>query len=648
MLAEQYAKTFRVWPMRQDKTPLAPGFGADHPNATWNPARIPDEMPCGILCGPFAPGSIEAGEGWHVLGLDLDKAMTREKLEDALGVKLPETLTSKGWRHAYYLIPDDHPLHQRNKAITCEGGALDIRPTAGGYLIEKNQWDRGFDPSLMAMFPEEALAKLAQFIGEKRAATGAPPELAPIQLSDRDAEIARDLASIWQHETKGDRAFGGLGGWLARRGVARDRAEAIAGKIAELTDSDHVDPVERVGQAYDEGNCPLGRPALQAALAENAEEALVQVILDDLEDKISSSVAGFRPKAEAETEPGKRHGLRILSSADLRVELPPVEWLCRDLQLAPGRPPVVAATASAGKSWGIQCAAMAVCKGSPIFGRFPVQTPGPVVHVCTDSGERATQRRYQLIGRAMGFEVPDNLYVIPDRITGLVDKYGQFQKAGLRGLSDLVDKINPRLVILDSMFAIVAGLDMSAPQAGAPLYATKDDTRVWLWTMHIPKQGGDYFGSAAIGAACGVMWGIDKSEREDDARIWTCKKRSEDFEGASLQTFATVWRTEQDEDDHLISGQVLVVDDEPEAQGERPELEVRRLVLNALTRFPMLSQGQLLKQLEGVTLRKQSKVQVIQSLVEAGNIVQGRSGTQSFSYSLGTRDLDPGPSTGSR
>ena len=637
MLAEQYAQTFRIWPMRQDKTPKAPGFGADHPDATWNPKRISDEEPIGILCGPLQPG---AAEGYHVLGLDLDKAMTREKLEDALGVKLPETLTSKGWRHAYYLIPDDHPLHQRNKAITCEGGALDIRPTAGGYLIEKNTWDRGYDPALMAVFPDEALAKLAAFIGEKRQAHGAPPDIAPVQLSDRDAEIARDLASIWQHETKGDRAFGGLGGWLARRGVSRDRAEAIAGRIAELTDSEHADPVERVGQAYDEGDCPLGRPALAAALGENAEEALVQVILDDLESKISSSVGGFTPKAEPEAEPGKAHGLRILSGADLRVELPPIQWLVRDLQLAPGRPPVVAATASAGKSWGLQCMAMAVCRGAPVFGRFPVQTPGPVVHVCTDSGERATVRRYQLIARAMGCDIPDDLYVIPDRIAGLVDKYGQFRREGLRALDAVVTERKAQLVILDSMFAIVAGLDMSSPDAGAPLYATKDDARTWLWTMHIPKQGGDYFGSAAIGAAAGVMWGIDKSEREDGARIWECKKRSEDFEGAGLETFATLWKTERDEDEHLTAGQILVVDDAPEAMGERPELEARRLVLEALERFPSMGHNQLIRALEPVALARVAKAAVLQNLVESKVIIRSRAGSQSFSYALGSRPTD--------
>jgi hypothetical protein len=490
--------------MRADKTPLAPGFGASHPNATWDPQRIKPELPVGILCGPLHPALGESG--WHVLGLDLDKAMTREKLEDALGCKLPETLTSKGWRHAYYLIPSDHPLHQRNGAITCEGGALDIRPCAGGYLIEKGDWDRGFDPELIAEFPAEALAKLAQFVGEKRARDGAAPPIAPVQISDRDREIARELAQLWVHSTTGDRAFGALGGWLARRGVSRDRAEAIAGLIAELTQSTHPDPLERVAQAYD-GDCPLGRPALQSALDQSADAGAVLLTLDELEDRIQESVGGFQPpepeSSEAPTGIVKRFGLRVLSGAALRADIPPTRWLCRDLQLAPGRPPVVAATANAGKSWSLQCIAMSTALGLPIFGRFNVQTPGPVIHVCTDAGERATLRKYQQIARAMNVDIPENLHVIPDRVAGTVDKFGTFVPKSFEGLDKLATELDARLVILDSMFAICAGVDMNSPEAGNALYFTKDDSRVWLWAMHVPKTGGDYFGSAAIGAAAG-------------------------------------------------------------------------------------------------------------------------------------------------
>lgn len=647
MTAKDYAQLFRVWPMRADKTPLAPGFGADKPQATWDPNRFKPDLPVGILCGPLNPALGDTG--FHILGLDLDKAMTREKLEDALGCKLPETLTSKGWRHAYYFIPSDHPLHQRNGAITCEGGALDIRPCAGGYLIEKGDWDRGFDPQLIAEFPAEALAKLHQFVGEKRARDGAPAVVGPVQISDRDRELARDLAELWAHNTTGDRAFGGLGGWLARRGVSRDRAEAIAGLIAELTHSTHPDPLERVAQAYD-GDCPLGRPALQSALAQGADECAVLLALDEIEDVLKESVPGFsppsdisEPEAVTKSQPGVQmiHGLRVLSGDALRVELPPTRWLCRDLQLCPGRPPVLAATANAGKSWSLQCMAMSIAMGTPIFGRFTVQTPGPVLHVCTDAGERATIRKYQQIARAMGVDIPDNLSVIPDRIAGCVDKFGAFVPKGFEGLARLAEQGDYRVVILDSMFAICAGIDMMAPEAGNPLYRTKDDDRVWLWTMHIPKAGGDYFGSAAIGAAAGTMWGISKTDREDEARLWENRKRSEDYDGDGLSEFLTTWDQVRDPDGTLIAGQILYT--EPDGNVSKPKVSNLRIAVEQALKTGMvqnaalgLSQGQLMQLVEAQPLRRVEKLSILQSLIDSGWAVRARAG-KSWMYHPGSR-----------
>jgi hypothetical protein len=625
--AKDYARVFRVWPMRADKTPLAPGFGADRPHAQWDPRLIKDDLPVGILCGPLNPALGDTG--FHILGLDLDKAMTREKLEDALGVKLPETLTSKGWRHAYYFIPSDHPLYQRNKAIVCEGGALDIRPCAGGYLIEKGDWDRGFDPQLIAEFPFEATTKLAQFIGEKRAAKPLEVEIAPVQLSDHDREIARDLASLWRHNTTGDRAFGGLGGWLARRGVARDRAEAIAGLIAELTHSTHPDPLERVVQAYD-GDCPLGRVAFQKALEESADSGAVLLTLDEIEDKLQASVQGFVPQAALAVDneqPGQtiKHGLRMLTGAALRREIPPTRWLCRDLQLAPGRPPVVAATANAGKSWSLQCMAMSVCLGRPIFGQFEVQTPGSVLHVCTDAGENATIRKYQQIARAMQVEIPNNLTVAPDRIVGCVDDRGRFNPKGFRGLAAAAEEGDCRLIILDSMFAICAGIDMMAPEAGNALYRTKDDARVWLWTMHIPKAGGDYFGSAAIGAAMGTRWNIDLSDPEDKTspRVWTNGKRSEDYDGDGLTQFYTEWEQVRDSDGSLVMGQILVCEPPGSAmKGKKmsPE-EVRARIRQGVVDYLMKNGPSSLSLMRGELPGKNATIgEVCKQLCEEGTL----------------------------
>lgn len=576
-LAEQYARIFRVWPMRADKTPLAAGFGADKPNATWDPKRIKEDAPVGILCGPLA--GEHADSGFHILGLDLDKAMTLEKLEDALGCKLPETLSSKGQRHLYYLVPADHPLHQRNGAITCEGGALDIRPCAGGYLIEKGDWDRGFDPNLIVEFPAEALTKLHGFIGAKRARDGAAPEVGKVQIADRDRELARDLADLWGRETTGDRAFGGLGGWLARRGVSRDRAEAIAGRISELTNSTHPDPLERVAQAYD-GGCPLGRPALQQALAQGADEGAVLLALDEIEDRLLESVQGFSPSAaisggESVTKGQPAGPARFLNWDAISAPLGEVPWLIESLEICPGRPPMFISDSGVGKTLTLQSLALSIATGRDVFDRFPCRQ-GPVLHLSRDSGLRAVKSRYQALARGMGVDRAD-IVVFPHNLP-LTDKMGQFQRKGFEEIAKEAERGKYALVILDSLAALCPGIDENSTDIGDPLRCTADEETVWLWTHHTTKNGDNYRGSGAIKAAAGAVW---VGAREGDNVTWTPMKFSEEHLFNRLDPFQTEWQRDADGGMRIVA-----VDAAPKPQKEKPEspeatrARIRRAVID--------------------------------------------------------------------
>lgn len=95
-----------------------------------------------------------------------------------------------------------------------------------------------------------------------------PPPPSARQDASRDAEVAQALASVWQPQTAGDRAFGGLGGWLCKAGVSAQRAAAIAQTVAQMTQSTHADPVKRALQAY-HGKHLLGWTALREALEIN-------------------------------------------------------------------------------------------------------------------------------------------------------------------------------------------------------------------------------------------------------------------------------------------------------------------------------------------------------------------------------------------
>lgn len=529
-LAHEYARIFRVWPMGLNKQPLAAGFDSAHPTATWDPDKLDPELPVGILCGPLQPGF---ADDWHVIGLDLDKAMTRPVLERLLG-PLPPTLTSKGWRHAYYLIPADHGLYQRNAALTCEGGQLDIRPCAGGYLMEKGDWDDGFNPSRIALLPDLALQRLRDAIGTK-APAGETPQPAPAQISNQDWAIASALRSHWQPETTGDQAFGALGGWLAKRGVSRERARSIAAEIARETYSTHPDPIGRAEQAYD-GECPLGRPALQAALSRDADEVDVLETLNHVEQLIADSVEGWKPPEPEKPSPW-------LTGDALAQPIAGVNWLVKELELAPGRCPIISADSGAGKSWAVQSLALAVASGEPVFGEFECRQ-GPVLHIAEDSDIDAVLDRYQRIARGMNLDLRKlPLHLYKPRFS-LTTPRGDFDPKRLEPIREAIAAQNAVLVIVDSLASTCVGLDENSPEIAQPLYATRDREVTWLWTHHTNKGGESYRGSSALKAAAGAMWSI--SGKDAEARTWTCVKHAERTGSKErLAGFSTEWDGER-------------------------------------------------------------------------------------------------------
>lgn len=96
--------------------------------------------------------------------------------------------------------------------------------------------------------------------------TDAPtPEVSATQDSSRDAEVVTHLATVWGRGCSGDRAFGGLGGWLLKIGVSVERARWIGTAVANATQSTHPDVESRVEQAY-EGEHLMGFTSLVDAL----------------------------------------------------------------------------------------------------------------------------------------------------------------------------------------------------------------------------------------------------------------------------------------------------------------------------------------------------------------------------------------------
>jgi hypothetical protein len=90
---------------------------------------------------------------------------------------------------------------------------------------------------------------------------------------------------------------------------------------------------------------------------------------------------------------------------EIFAPLPPLEWVVRDLEIAPGAVTLMAGYGYAGKTAAIQSLEIELASGLPIWGKFEVEAPMPIVHVDYEQGKRLTYERWQRLGRALGVDV---------------------------------------------------------------------------------------------------------------------------------------------------------------------------------------------------------------------------------------------------
>jgi hypothetical protein len=290
----------------------------------------------------------------------------------------------------------------------------------------------------------------------------APSEL---QLTEHDAALVETLAGVWQNDTTGDRAFGGLGGWLYSEGVSWERAEAIAEHLAAAVRSTHPNPVGRVAQAYD-GRCPLGWTAMREALEENgakvdtmtlagaqmAARALVRKSVDP--PKESEPAASVEPAPGAEPEPAQiveanRVRAKIVDLAgpcSEKLETPP--WVCAGLALARGvRPATLIGYAGVGKTTALSSIAVAVATGRKALGFAPCEK-GRVL-IIDHEDEFGYKRSIQELAKADSIDPPSI-----DYLDGEITLRDEKKLLVLPHLFEEYD-----LVICDSLGAMNAGLD---------------------------------------------------------------------------------------------------------------------------------------------------------------------------------------------
>jgi len=196
--------------------------------------------------------------------------------------------------------------------------------------------------------------------------------------------------------------------------------------------------------------------------------------------------------------------LRILDVAHmLATEPPPIPWVVQPL-LVEACVTMLAGREGQGKSMLALALASAIGHGANVAG-LDCQA-GKVLYIDAENGEREAHRRVRGLGVKPGTLV-------------YVEAVGFNLAANVDLIADLVDEHGPSVGVLDSLRSLAPGLDENdsrpAEAALRPVSRLAQDKGLPVLLLHhAGKQGVEYRGSTAIGAA--VELGFTLSRREED------------------------------------------------------------------------------------------------------------------------------------
>jgi RecA-family ATPase len=172
-----------------------------------------------------------------------------------------------------------------------------------------------------------------------------------------------------------------------------------------------------------------------------------------------------------EGEPSESVELPVISAAAFAgVEPPERRWIVKDM--IPDRTvTIVSGDGGGGKTTLKLHLAVAIAGRCPWLGHNP--DPGPVLFVTAEDEEEEIHRRIYAIAKGLNVELSDlvDLHIVPlagqDAVMGAPEGKAALitPTAVFRGLVALVERIRPRLVILDALADVYAGEENARAQA---------------------------------------------------------------------------------------------------------------------------------------------------------------------------------------
>jgi hypothetical protein len=233
----------------------------------------------------------------------------------------------------------------------------------------------------------------------------------------------------------------------------------------------------------------------------------------------------------------------VVQGEALAAPVPPVDWLCEALQLAPGRPSMLSGYGGAGKTMLACSLALSLASGQRrAWDAVDLQRCGPVRHLNWEMHEDSLRHRYQRLAMGMGVDLAASGLGLCSRrqLAGLT----LTSSTVVRDLALLLDGC--AMALLDSFRAAVPGVDENSSEVRRYLDVLLEVTEltgcVCLVIHHLGKSSPDprlqrdpvqlLRGSSGINDALDTSWCVlpgEHSLRVTQGKV-SRAQRAEDLE----------------------------------------------------------------------------------------------------------------------
>ncbi len=322
------------------------------------------------------------------------------------------------------------------------------------------------------------------------------------------------------------------------------------------------------------------------------------------------------------------------------ADLPPTPWVVEGLQIAPGRPTLLAAYGATGKTMALQSMMVSLALGRKVWGKFATGKDGvKVIHFDYEQGLHATFLRYQRLLIGMRLDRTDKKIRAAFKENLRVHVFPGLYLDARAAESELIKLCTGvTIAVIDSLRAMVPGIDENdsvirrfidiltrVSQATGCAFIVihhsakiKDDDNVD--PRYVVR------GSSAIFDACGCVYAMMGSRGEPKKVLQV--KTPADGKGSGVEPFELCIEDVEAGGDKEAG--VAVVHQEPTVEQEMTPVEhldaVKRNIISVIQTDKGLKTTNAVIARLTVKARRELRLQAFRELIERGTISDGPKG----------------------